>query len=516
MQISLSQILLTAAQQNTDGDATRFSGRKKTYGELTKRVARLAGGLRSIGITKGDRVGILALNSDRYLEVYFAAWWLGAVVNPVNTRWSLDEVAFSIEDSGTRLLFVDDEFEQTGIELRKRCNSLSNLVHLGARSTGMVDFEELLEGAQPIEDEPVDPDSLAGVFYTGGTTGRPKGVMLSHSALMLNTVLSLLAAPVPSTARLLQATPLFHLAGLAQTLRFMMVGASISIQPSFIPSKVLAAIEQQRITHLATVPTMLQLLVDAAAQAPANVSSVSWVVYGASPITQGLLEGAMRLFPNADFVQGYGMTEMAAAVTYLGSEHHSNKGRKAGKLASAGTALPGIGLKIVDPAGGTLGENDVGEILVRSPCAMLGYWNRPAETAEALRNGWFHTGDLGRIDGQGFLFVVDRLKDMIITGGENVYSGEVERAICQHPGVDAAAVFGVPDSRWGESVHAVIVLKPGASVDAQAIQDHCRTLIARYKCPRGVDFVEALPVSGAGKILKFQLREAYLGNRDRQ
>jgi len=488
----------------------------QSYGDLTKRVAQLAGGLRSLGINKGDRVGILALNSDRYIEFYFAVWWLGAIVNPVNTRWSLDEVAFSIDDCQTGVLFVDDEYEKAGVELRQRCPGLRQLVHLGAGSAGSTGFEALIQSSAPIEDASSGGDSLAGVFYTGGTTGRPKGVMLSHSALMLNSVLSLLAAPVPKDARLLQATPLFHLAGLAQTLRFLTVGASVSIQPSFIPGLVLAAIEQQRITHLATVPTMLQLLVDAAANTPADVSSVCWVVYGASPIAEGALDRAMRLFPHADFVQGYGMTEMAAAVTYLGSEHHSPEGRLRGKLTSAGAALPCIGLRIVDSDGRSLGENEVGEILVRSPCTMLGYWNRPQETSEALQGGWFHTGDAGRIDADGFLFVVDRLKDMIITGWENVYSAEVESAISRHPAVAAVAVFGIPDPRWGEAVHAVVVPKPGASLDAEAIQEHCRSLIARYKCPRGIDFADELPVSGAGKVLKFKLREAFWRDRDRK
>ncbi|WP_219217015.1 long-chain-fatty-acid--CoA ligase [Variovorax boronicumulans] len=518
MNLYLTQALHRAVQLRPEATATLFQGRSRTYGELGYRVARLAGALQRLGLQAGDRVGMLALNSDRTLEYYLAVWWAGGVVNPVNTRWSATEMVHSLDDCGTAILCADDAFVPLLGSLRAQSKALRTCIYMGEGTApeGLHDWETLLRESEAVPDALRNGEDLAGVFYTGGTTGRPKGVMLSHSALALNSQISLLGAYFDESARLLQVAPLFHLAGLSFLLRGVVAGCTQVIVPGFSVDAMLAAIARDRSSHLMAVPAMLQVLVDDPRTAQADLSSVQFVGYGASPITEALLERAFAMFPQAEFAQGYGMTELSAGVSYLTSRYHTPEGRKLGKLSSAGQALAGVDLRIGDADGRELPRGEVGELMVRSPCVMQGYWNLPAQTAAALRDGWMHTGDAGRMDAQGFVFIVDRFKDMIVSGGENVYCAEVEGALAGHPGVAAVAVIGVPSATWGEGVHAVVVRKPGASDEAEALIAHCRTLIAGYKCPRSIEFVDALPISGAGKVMKYKLREPHWAGHDRR
>lgn len=517
MRMRQTQSLHRALQQYPDRVATVFEGRSQTYRQLHARVARLAGALQALGMRAGDRVGMLALNSDRTLEFYLAVWWGGGVVNPVNTRWSAAEIAFSLQDCETAILLVDDAFVPMVPQLREQAPCLKTLLHVGdgAAPEGFQSAEQLLAAAEPVPDALRSGDDLAGVFYTGGTTGRPKGVMLSQEALAMNSVLSLIASPLDRDALLLHSAPLFHLAGLSALMRGLVMGVKNVFLPGFTPGGVLKAVGEHRITSLMLVPVMLQFLLDDPAARDADLSSVRVVGYGASPISEALLERAFALLPQADFVQGYGMTELAAGVTYLTAEYHAAEGRQLGKLPSAGRALNGIDLRIVDVDGVEVPRGQVGEIAVRSPCAMSGYWNLPETTAQALRDGWMFTGDAARMDEDGFVFIVDRFKDMVVSGGENIYCGEVEAALTRHPAVAAAAVIGVPHAQWGEAVHAVLVLRPGAEASAEDIQAHCKALIAGYKCPRSVEFVAALPISGAGKVMKYKLREVHWKGHER-
>ncbi len=520
MRLRLTQTLHRALQQCPEAEATVFQGRRQSWRALHDQVARLAGALRGLGVRPGDRVGVLALNSDRYLAMYLAIWWAGGVVNPVNTRWSLAEIAYSLDDCDTRLLFIDDAFAPQAEALRAQSRALATLVHLGEdpvrAPAGAIGWDALLAGAAAVDDALRCGDDLAGVFYTGGTTGRPKGVMLSHEALLLNSLISLQAAPLGAGETLLHSAPMFHLAGMSFVMRGLVGAARNVILPAFTPDALLQAIAAERVTRLMAVPAMLQVLVDHPGTREADLSSVRWVGYGASPIAEGLLERAFAVFPGADFVQGYGMTELSAGVSYLTAEYHTPEGRRRGKLASAGQALVGVDVRIVDEAGQEVPRGQVGEIAVRSPCVMQGYWNQPALTAQALRDGWMHTGDAARMDEDGFIFVVDRFKDMIVSGGENVYCGEVESALSLHPAVAAVAVIGIPSAQWGEAVHAGVVRKPGAAVDAETLRAHCKTLIAGYKCPRSVEFTDALPISGAGKVMKYKLREPHWAGHERR
>ncbi|WP_067542552.1 acyl-CoA synthetase [Nocardia crassostreae] len=496
----LTQGLHRAAQQDPDGVMTVCGERSHTNAQVLDRVARLAGALRELGVGEGDRVAMLALNSDRYHEYLLAVPWADAVLNPVNIRWSPVEIAYSLADSESRVLFVDDAFAPMLPAIRQQYPGLATVIHCGDGPTpdGALSYEDLVAATAPIPDAHRGGDALAGLFYTGGTTGFPKGVMLTHANLLTSALGSLATGYLMSPGgTYLHAAPMFHLADFAGWAGALLVGGTQIMIPAFDPVATMTAVETHGVTATLLVPVMIQMLVDHPEVGAHDLSSVESVLYGASPISQAVLERAMRVFPNARFTQAYGMTELAPVATLLGPEDH-----RAGRLRSAGRAVPHSEVRIVDADGVEAPRGVVGEIVVRGGHVMLGYWNKPEETAAAVRDGWMHTGDGGYMDDAGYVYVVDRLKDMIVSGGENVYSAEVENAVAAHPAVAAVAVIGVPDAEWGERVHAVIVAKPGADVTPEQIRDHAKTLIAGYKAPRTVDFVDALPVSGAGKILK--------------
>ncbi|MFZ3118118.1 MAG: long-chain-fatty-acid--CoA ligase [Variovorax sp.] len=514
----LTQGLRRAAQQTPNAVASVFQGRERTFAQLIDRVARIGGMLRQLGVQPGDRVGMLALNSDWYLEYYPGVYWAGGVVNPINTRWSAAEIAFSLDDCQTRVLIVDEAFAGMVDELKRRSPSLRTVIHVGDGEprTGMLGYEALLAQAEPVEDALRGGEDLAGVFYTGGTTGSPKGVMLPHRGLYSNAIGVVAEGAIQRGCIGLHAAPMFHLAdGCFMNAMFASGGRHV-IVPRFEPIAVLEAIQNNGVTEALLVPTMIQMMVDHPDLGRYRLDHFRNVLYGASPISEGLLDRAMKALPSAGFTQLYGMTELSPMATVLTQEMHREAGRAKGRHRSGGRAAIGCEVRIVDSLGQEVPRGAVGEVAVRGPGVMLGYWNKPAETAAALRDGWMFTGDGGRMDEDGYVFIVDRIKDMIVTGGENVYSVEVESAVATHPAVASCAVIGVPDEQWGELVHAFIVKKPGSSLTAQELIDHCKTRIAGYKCPRQVSFIDAMPLSGAGKILKTQLRAPFWEGRERK
>ncbi|MBF6318332.1 long-chain-fatty-acid--CoA ligase [Nocardia cyriacigeorgica] len=504
----LTQFLHRALQQRPGDIATICGDRVRTVAESADRVARFAGALHALGVQRGERVGILALNSDRYHEYYLAVPWLGAVANPVNIRWSVAEIVYSLQDSDTTVLLVDDAFAPMIAPIRAAFDRLRTVIFIGDGQTppDALDYEELIAGHEPVPDNRTGGDTLLGIFYTGGTTGHPKGVMLSHDNLVTSALGSLSTGHVLSRGgRLLHAAPMFHLADFALWTCGNLADATHVFVPAFTPAGVLEAIAGHRITDALLVPTMIQMLVDDPAAAAHDLSSMRHLIYGASPISEAVLERAMAAFPGAGFTQAYGMTELSPIATLLSPADHLRPELR----RSAGRAAPHVEVRIVDETGAEVPRGEVGEVVARGDNVMLGYWNKADATADAIRDGWMHTGDGGRMDEQGYVFIVDRIKDMIITGGENVYSVEVENAVAAHPSVAACAVIGVPDDQWGERVHAVIVRQPGADLDENAVREHCKSLIANYKIPRSVAFVDALPVSGAGKVLKRELRKEF-------
>ncbi|MGY1669415.1 acyl-CoA synthetase [Geodermatophilus sp. SYSU D00710] len=509
----VTQGLHRHVQQRPETVATVCAGRTRTYAETVDRIARLAAALQGLGIRDGERAAILSLNSDRYHEFLGATLWAGGVLVPVNIRWSVPEIAESLVEVDARVLVVDDLFAGYVEGIRTAHPGLRDVVHAGDGPTpdGMLAFEQLVGAAEPVEDARRGGDQLAGVFYTGGTTGRSKGVMLSHDNLLTSSMGFLAAVPSPTDRVYLHAPPMFHLADFSAWVTGGILGGTQVMIPVFDPVAVMTAVQEHQVTDVLLVPTMIQLTVDSPRIGEFDLSSVRRVLYGASPMSDALLGRAMKAFPNASFIQAYGMTELAPVATLLTAEDHEDPVHR----RSVGRAAPIAEVRVVGPDDVELPRREVGEIVVRGGNVMLGYWNRPEETADALRGGWMHTGDAGWMDDEGYLYLTDRLKDMIISGGENVYSVEVENVLAQHPAVATCAVIGVPDETWGERVHAVVVPAAGATVTLEELHDFTAERIAGYKVPRSLELVDALPLSAAGKVLKRELRKPYWAGQDR-
>ena len=516
--VQITQMLRRAVQINANGPATICEGRARSWREFEARVMRLAGAMADLGYSPGDRIGILALNSDRYLEYFFAMAWGGFVFVPINTRLSTPEIVFWLTDSGCAGLFVDDAFLAVLQQARGRTPDVRHIVHVGsgAAQPGLIAYEDLIAKGATIADAGEGRDAMAGIFYTGGTTGRSKGVMLSHANIVANAINGAQDFRFSQETVWLHAGPMFHLADGAATFLVTGVGGKHVFIPRFEPAAFLAAIDRERVTDTLCVPTMLNMVVHHPDVARYDTTTLGTILYGASPMPEAVIRRAFEVMPHTKFVQAYGQSEAAPLMTINPRENHVLEGPRAGHLKSAGRALVGCEVQILDVDDREAPRGTVGEICGRGENVMIGYWRQPELTARILRNGWLHTGDGGYMDDQGYVYVVDRLKDMIISGGENVYSAEVEQALYKHADVAECAVIGVPDETWGERVHAIVRLKGGAAPDAQGLIAHCAALIASYKCPRSVAFTpDPLPLSGAGKILKVELRKPFWEGREK-
>jgi long-chain acyl-CoA synthetase len=511
--MQLTQGLNRAATINPSGIATIFRDRRRTWAQTADRVTRIAGGLARLGVGKGDRVAIIALNSDRYFETLFAVPGLGAIIVPLNTRLAPPEIAFMLQDSGARLLLLDDAFTTLPSQLAGLA-TVPDLVFLGAgpAPAGMCEFETLL-AEPPLGFGAAGGDDVAGIFYTGGTTGRAKGVMLSHQNLVANAAMVVSGAGYRYDSTYLHAAPMFHVADGASNLAVTMLGGTHVFIPRFDPADVLAEIARNRVTNTLLVPTMVNALVNGPDLAKYDLSSLRVIAYGASPMPDAVLQKATAALPGVRLLHAYGMTEAAPIVTAMeiAIEPVGQQTKSCGRPALL------VDVRIADENDNEVPRGTVGEVQVRGPNIMLGYWNQPEVTQAALRGGWYHSGDGGMMDADGYLYIVDRLKDMIISGGENIYSAEVESAISTLDGVAEVAVIGIPDETWGEAVHAVVVAGAGHTLTAEQVIAHSRSCIAHYKCPRSVELREtSLPLSGAGKVLKNQLREPFWAGRDKR
>jgi long-chain acyl-CoA synthetase len=516
MYLGVTAMLKRTVQTRSNDTATVFGNRRQTWAQLYERVQRLAGGLQARGLTANARIALIMNNCDRYLETSLATAWAGGVVTPLNGRWSVLELADAVDDSTPTLLMVDDSNLQAGLELveiSKKAGNTLRLIYSGEAEgpKGVESYEEIIKASAPIADAGRMDDDLFTIFYTGGTTGRSKGVMLSHGNVVSCVLQSMAEGHFLETAVYFNMLPTFHLSSMWPYMATTCSGAKTVILPGFVPEEVLAMIDKEKITEALLVPTMIQMLIEHPNFAKYNTTTFQRIIYGAAPITEALLDRAVKAFPTAEFVQAYGMTELAPLATTLPFRYLQGEHRAVGRNRSVGRPTFGVELQIVDENDKEVPRRAVGEIKVRGPNRMLGYWNRPKETSEAIVDGWMHTGDGGYMDEEGFVYMVDRIKDMIISGGENIYSVEVENCVTQHPAVSQCAVIGIPDEKWGERVHAFIILQPDGKVTAEEIIEFTRARIAHYKCPRTVEFRTAFPLSGAGKVLKRELRKEYTG-----
>ncbi|MBK5306362.1 MAG: AMP-binding protein [Frankiaceae bacterium] len=489
------------------------TGVTTTYGEHGARVVKLANAMRTeLGLARDERYAVLSLNSARFEELYHAGFLGGGVVNPLNLRFAPRELTHVLADSATRVVFVDAAFAPV-IDAVRAAAGVTTVVLLGEGDVPHdVSYEALLAaGSGTVPEEP-DEDDPAILMYTGGTTGLPKGVLLSQRSLMLTLYHIKMTVPLEEHDIYLAQVPMFHAASMGVIVGTPTTGGQMVTVPFFDPPAVLDAMEKYAATSTIMVPTMLAMTFAHPAYSPERMASLQKMTYGASPMPRPILDRLRSEQPQLLLYQGYGMTESAALVSVLLPEDHLRED----KLASAGRAVAGTVVSIQDIAGNALPVGEVGEVCMRGGQFMSEYWRRPEETAEAFRGGWYHSGDAGYLDDEGFLYLVDRTKDMIVSGGENVYSTEVEQAVASHPAVAQVAVIGIPDDVWGEAVHAVVVLKPDADVSAEALIEHCRGLIASYKVPKSVEFrTEPLPLSGAMKVLKRELRAPYWEGRER-
>ena len=504
------------------GTATHFEGRDFTGAEFRDRIQGMGRALVDLGVTAGDRVAFLGHNSHWLVETYFAPCAIGAISVPVNFRLSEDEMVELIEACAPGVLIVDRNYTDRATALMRRCPSLRHLIHAdwspaGDRlPEGTLDYEELIAGAGPVPDDAFDDrasrsDDTMILFYTSGTTGRPKGVMLSHSNMLANAVGS---GPLYGYRRsdiLLLSGPLFHLGTGSRVHTAVTYGTRMVIQDRFQVDETMRMIEAHRITTMTLVPTMLRMMMDHPDFARFDFSSIRCLTYGAAPMPIALMERAIAAIPGVTFCQGYGMTEASPLVSVLTPDDHVPGNPRIDKLGSVGQPVTYADVRIVDDGDRPLPPGARGEIVVRGPQVMNGYWNRPEETAQAMRGGFYHTGDAGHLDADGYLHIVGRTKEMIISGGENVYPIETENCLCKHPAVAQAAVLGMPHEKWGEMVHAAVSLHDGRTATEAELIAFCRSHIADYKSPRAVTIWDrSLPLSPTNKIDKMAVKATLL------
>jgi fatty-acyl-CoA synthase len=494
-----------------------------TYSQFAERAARFAGALRNAGVKQGDRVAFITLNCHRLLEAYFGVLEAGATLLPLNIRLAPDELTYILNDSGATILFLEEGFTDLVDSFRQRLTSVKSYILLSGKPSApwfaAQNYDELLAAATPYRPDLMDFDenAVAELFYTSGTSANPKGVMLTHRNIYLHALTSLLSRETPSEAAHLHTIPLFHANGWGAAHTVTVRGAKHVMIAKFDPAEIFRLIEVERVRSFGLVPAMAIALVNSPEMGKHNLSSLVWVNLGGAASSPTLIKEVEEKF-GCECFAGYGLTETSPALTTaamkpgLGWEGEQ---RYAG-LASTGFAVPGVELRVVDandidvPRDGVT----VGEIVARADGVMQGYWKQPEATAEAMRGGWFHTGDMATWDKDRYVLIVDRKKDIIISGGENISSLEVEKTILAHPGVLETAVIPVPDEKWGEVPKALVVLKPGVKLSGSELIEFCRSHLAHYKCPRTVEFLDTLVKTGTGKILKRDLRKKYWQGHD--
>jgi len=500
-----------------DRTAIVFDGKRISYSELSERVNRLANGLADLGVIAGDRVATMQVNCNEYIEAYFASAKLDAVFVPLNFRAIPDEIEFMVKDSGPKVFICGSRYMPMMDTLKPNLPSLEHLICLdGANQEGWINYDELIIDSLPDEIFPSSNDEdLTMLMFTAGTTGSPKGVMLTHESFSSYILNNVSPAELDVEEKNILTVPLYHIAGVQAVIAAIYGGRTLIIQRQFEPAEWMTLVQTERANRAMMVPTMLKMLMDHEDFEEYDLTSLQVITYGAASMPLEVIKMAIRKFPDTYFINAFGQTETAATITMLPPEDHILEGTeeeieiKLNRLTSIGKPLPDVDVKIVNEEGGDVDVGDTGEIVASGGRLMKGYWNQEAATAQALRGGWLYTGDLGYFDEDGYIYLSGRAKDFIKRGGEMVSPEEVEQILHSHPMIDEAAIIGIPDLSWGERVRAIVVPKPGETIDEKEVIEYCRSRMSGFKRPESVIIVDELPRNPLGKVLKRVLREQY-------
>lgn len=522
----IPETLKKASKLFPNKEAVVCGGKRLTYQEFASRIHRLASGLHQLGIKKDDKVAILHPNCHYFLEAYYGISQIGAISVPINYRLSPGEISFILKDSESRILIVDPMFQKTLEAIRGEIPQIERLIWTGEGKilpeTRDLSYEELIlqSKKEPFSEVPMDGEDLAQIYYTSGTTGRPKGVMLSHKNVMTHALGTIAEIHLTDQDVWIHVAPLFHLADAWATWAITWVGGTHVMVREFDPKVVLETIQKERVTLTNLIPTMLNLMVNHPDVGRYDYSSLRVLLSGGAPIAPEVVRKILETF-KCDYIQTYGMTETSPYLTLSILKSHLKKLPPEEQLnikSKTGREFIAVELKVVNEKGEEVrrDEKEVGEIIVRGDIVTRGYWKLPEETEKSIKEGWLYTGDLAVMDEEGYVTIVDRKKDMILTGGENVYSTEVENVLYMHPSILECAVIGVPDPKWGEAVKGIVVLKPGHQATEEEIIRFCKERMAHYKAPKSIDFMDALPRTGSGKIHKKGLRDKYWEGYERK
>ena len=519
--MNVGKLLTKSARSFPDNLAIAHGPKKLTYAEFNSQANRLANALYKLGIKQGDNIALLQYNNPEMLESMFACFKAGCGAVPINFRLHPNEFSFIIDHSESKAVILSPEFNEAIIEIRERIPSAPHLITLSVAEGELLDYEKLISiESDQFTDADVQPDDLAWLFYTSGTTGMPKGAMLTHRNLIAMTM-NFYADMCPGFGAnevVLHAAPLSHGSGLYSLPNIGKAATNVILESkSFNPELAFKTIEKFRVTNMFAVPTMIKLMVDSPAVDKYDHGSMKALNYGGAPMLVEDMKKAIAKLGGC-LVQLFGQAESPMTITYLSHKDHVQEGtpKQMERLASAGIPRTDVEVKIFDPDDKELPPGEMGEIVTRSDLVMKGYWRNPEATADTIRNGWLHTGDMGYMDESGYLFIMDRSKDMIISGGENIYPREIEEVLVQHPAVREVAIIGVPDPKWGEAIKAVVSFVEGKSATEDELIAFSEDNIASYKKPKSVDFLDELPKNNNGKILKRELRAKYWEGKDRK
>ncbi|MDA1188166.1 MAG: long-chain-fatty-acid--CoA ligase [Chloroflexi bacterium] len=514
--MNVSEFLDLTVEIVPDRSATVFEGRRRTFEELHDHVNRLANTLASLGVTQGDRVAILDVNTDDYIAVFFASAKLDAIFVPLNFRAKADEIAFMLNDSEAKVLLVGPVYDDLVASLQPVLTTVRHVMSLGGSIGRWSSLLEQLPSASAERFTPVADDSdIAILLFTAGTTGTPKGVMLPHETFSSFLLTNVEPANPDIEERTVLSVPLYHVAGIQAMMASVYSGRTLVIQRQFEPAQWLELVERERVTRATLVPTMLKMLLEHPDFVRRDLGSLETITYGAAPMTLEVIKRAITALPGVRFINAFGQTETGATIAMLPPEDHDLSGapdeveKKLRRLSSIGKPLPDVEVSIVDETGLFVPTGEIGEIVARGSRVMKGYWKQEEATIQTMHGGWLYTGDLGYTDEDGYIYLSGRARDFIKRGGEMISPGEVEQVLHAHPAVEEAAVIGAPDAHWGECVMAVVVLKPHVIITESDITEHCRQKLASFKKPETVRFVDSLPRNALGKVLKRTLREQF-------